>query len=1039
MSVGQTPQPAAAGAASSQVPEPSVEEEIDRLVARAWQRIAAAARPVACTYRLQLQPGILEFRDASALVGYLDALGISHLYASPILKCRRGSTHGYDIVDHGAINHALGDDADLAALDEALRRQGMRLLLDWVPNHMAIGSENPQWMDVLENGPAARSARYFDIDWRPVKPELASKVLLPILGDQYGVILERGELRLGYENGSFFIAYWEHRFPVAPRSYATVLALDLDRLHRKLGDEHPDLLELLSVLSSIRNLPGEAESDPARLEEQRREKEVVKRRLAALCNANSEVRAHVEQAVERLNQPSQVPATPRELHQLLEQQFYRLAYWRVAAEEINYRRFFDVNELVAIRMEDAEVFEHAHALLWGWVETDFVRCLRIDHPDGLYDPGEYFHRLQTRTLISQCRCAHAEQPSAIPWTDLEQPLGLRCSRELAGIPRSAALPLFIVVEKVLGRRERLPDGWCVSGTTGYDFLNAVNGIFVDREGAKGLDAAYTRFLGRRSDYQSIVRDSKKLILDSALASELQVLAHRLDCLSEAAPRTRDFTLGTLQAALAEVIAAFPVYRTYLPSGGGEVDVRDRQYVQTAVSQARRHSRAISPSVFEFIQSVLLQSSPEPDDSRRAAVQPLFSGKLQQLTGPAMAKGMEDTTFYSYNRLISLNEVGGEPDRIGVTASEFHAQNRERLSRAPGSLLSTTTHDTKRSEDVRLRIDVLSELPEQWLQLALQWARLNRRLKRPVAGSPAPDRNDEYFLYQTLLGTFPDSIPGPQDLDTFRARIEAYLTKAVRESKTHSSWIDPRPEYETALLEFTRALLARPFDHPFWRTFLELQRRLAWAGRQSSLSQLVLKAASPGTPDIYQGSELWDLRLVDPDNRSPVDFALRAALLEEMTRRGYEVGMEQLARELANSPDDGRIKLFVTWRSLTLRRNLAAAFAAADYQPLEAQGELADHVVAFSRSSSAGTVVAVTARLFVRLGVRTGQPCEGLATGRSWWRATRLPLPATLAASRFRDRFTERIVEVRPTGDRPELALSDVFATLPAALLEQLPG
>ncbi|MBI4869961.1 MAG: malto-oligosyltrehalose synthase [Candidatus Riflebacteria bacterium] len=1014
-------------------------EELASLLKNGWQVATAGARPVLSTYRVQLSPGSMDFAAAARLAPYLAALGVSHLYASPHLRARPGSTHGYDVVDHQAINPELGSEWDLECLHAALRENGLQMLLDWVPNHMAIGRQNPAWLDVLENGPSARSARFFDIDWAPVKAELANKVLIPILGDQYGVVLERAELQLRQEQGGIWLAYFDHRFPIGPKAYAIVLKLHLERLADSLGTDHPDLLELLSILTAIEYLPPRTETAPARVEERRREKEIIKRRLTALCEASAPMRAHLAAALEELNGRAGEPSSFRTLHELLELQGYRLAFWRTAAEEVNYRRFFDVNELAAIRVEDPEVFRQTHQLLWKWVQRGWVRALRIDHPDGLFDPGEYLLQLQTHALLACCQASReglARKPAPRP--DFEAALRQLCREELTALGKRTGLPLHVVVEKILGRRERLPDSWAVSGTTGYDFLNAVNGVLVDGAGAEELDRAYSQFLGCSVDYWTTVYESKKLILETALASELQVLAHRADRISEHDWRTRDFTLGALQAALAEVIACFPVYRTYIPQEGSELDSRDRKYVETAVALARKRSPATSRTVFDFLRNLLLKNHPA-DTSPEVLEQRLaFLGKFQQLTGPVMAKGMEDTTFYGFNRLVSLNEVGGEPDRIGVPPAQFHAQNLQRLSQAPGSLLSTTTHDTKRAEDVRLRIDVLSEIPQEWAEAAGAWARMNERLRRDHGGVPAPDRNDEYLLYQTLLGTWPDGNVGEAELDAYRQRIEAYVLKAAREAKTHTSWIEPSPEYEEALIGFARGLLSRSQDHPFWRSFHQFLPRVCWAARQSSLSQVVLKLASPGIPDIYQGSELWDLRLVDPDNRGPVDFERRARLLDGLAKRCRDLGPKQLAAEAAAYPEDGAVKLFVLWRGLTMRRERGLLFLTADYSPLECTGERAGHVVAFVRTSGPSAAIAAVGRLFVRLAREVGRDCSGVAAGEDWWGQTRLPLPQPLWGRQWRERFTDDVLQARVDGERGWLELGEVFSVLPVALLEALP-
>jgi len=901
---------------------------------------------------------------------------------------------------------------------------------------------------VLENGPNSPYARFFDVDWRPFKTGMADKVLVPILGDQYGVILERGELKLVYDHGAFEVRYWDHRFPVSIKNYARVLAHDIEKLVASAGADDVHLQELQSIVTALNNLPERGDADPSKLLEIRREKEVIKRRLAAVTEASEKVRAHVAHALEVYNGKPGEPETLTLLDQLLTNNAYRLAYWRVAGEEINYRRFFDINELIAIRMEDPEVFRHTHRLLMQWIAKGWVRAMRIDHPDGLYDPQGYFRRLQAHALVACCREAHTALGGDAyqPWEAIEQPLTDRCGAEVdAAAGAKPSLPLYVVVEKILARKERLPGSWAVNGTTGYDFLNAVNGVFVDRDGERVLSTLYSRIANQHMEFSDLVSECKRFVLQTAFAPEVQVLAHRLVRIAEGDYRTRDFTLGSLTDALTEIITFFPVYRTYVPQGKGKIDEHDRAYIEQAVARALRRSAATSASVFEFVKDLLLEKHPERSTPAQIEERQQFAGKFQQLTPPALAKGMEDTAFYRYNRLISQNEVGGEPEQMGVSPGSFHAQNRERARAGAASLLSTTTHDTKRGEDARLRIDVLSELPIAWRRQLSQWVRLNRRLKRELDGRAAPDRNDEYLFYQTLIGVWPGGRPDRAELDALSARLEAYMLKAAREAKLHTSWINPSPAYEEAVTAFVRAVLARPLDDPFWALFIPWTEHVTWAAVQSSLAQVVLKVASPGVPDFYQGAELWDTRMVDPDNRSPVDFAgLERRLDQLITRAAGEGGLSDLVRDLAAKPDDPAIKLFTVWRSLQLRRRHPEVFTAGDYVPLDTAGPHAGHVIALARTSSKATVVAVVGRLFARLREECAPALDpaslaGLAVGAPWWETTRVVLPPHLDRGRFKDQLTGRMVAVGGTAGQPSLAASEVFGTLPVALLEWQPA
>jgi (1->4)-alpha-D-glucan 1-alpha-D-glucosylmutase len=922
------------------------------------------------TYRLQLS-GNFTFRDAAEIVPYLDELGISHLYASPYLKARPGSAHGYDIIDHGALNPEIGSEEDYERLAEALRGRGMGQVLDLVPNHMGVfGRDNGWWLDVLENGPASRYARYFDIDWYPTnRAVLHGRVLLPVLGDHYRRVLEGGELGLTFEpeSGSFHVDYYEHRCPLDPGTYPMILARGVERLERRLGEDDPRLLELQSIVTAFENLPGRDEPDAERLEERRRESVVNKGRLARLCGESPEVRRFVEENARR------VGGDFGALHELLESQAYRLAYWRVASDEINYRRFFSINELAGIRMEDEEVFEATHGLVLELLKRGRVEGLRIDHPDGLYDPAGYFRRLQ------------------------------EAAEEVRGEP------VYLLAEKILAHHERLPEDWPVHGTTGYEFANLITGLFVDRAAESHLDRTYRRFTGRDEPFEELVYRCKKHIMRTALSSELNVLSRRLLAISEANRRAFDFTINGLRDAISEVVACFPVYRTYIT--GADVSGQDRRYVEWALAQARKRSLAADTSIFDFLRGILLLEVGE--EMREPAVG--FVMKFQQYTGPVMAKGLEDTALYIYNRLVSLNEVGGEPDRFGASPEAFHYLNSERAERWPHAMLSTSTHDTKRSEDVRARIDALSELPREWRENLLRWGRLNRSKKLVVDGEPAPDRNDEYLLYQTLLGAWP---PGEFGLEGFRKRVEEYMLKAAREAQVHTSWINANEEYEAAVSHFVRELLSDPESY-FLREFLPFQKKVAMIGALNSLSSTLLKLTAPGVPDIYQGNEIPDFSLVDPDNRRPVDYELRKRLLAELKALPPE-----RAPSLLEDPDDPRAKLYVTWKALAFRRERPDLFEAGEYLPLEVEGERADHVVAFARRSGEGVAVVVAPRL-----------CAGFPEGRGLlippraWDDTRVAL--STPGRRFRNLFTGGIV----LSGRRHLSVAEALADFPVALLE----
>src|SRR5215217_6141787 len=855
-----------AGQTSTELPIPAA-------AARDGQQVETERRIPAATYRLQFHAGFT-FADATALIPYLHGLGITDCYCSSYLQAVAGSLHGYDVADPTSLNPEVGTGDDYRRFVEILHAHGMGQVLDVVPNHMGIArSRNRWWQDVIENGPSSRYAKVFDIDWQPLKPELAYKVLLPILGDQYGTVLERGEIRLVYQDGAFCLRYFETTLPAAPRSYVQILRHRIDVLTRDLGDEHPELIELLSIITSLERLPPREEQDPERLAERHREKEVAKRRLGELVRRSEAIEAFIAENVRLFNGQPGVPSSVDLLDSLLGEQAYRLSHWRVASEEINYRRFFDINELAAVRMEDPDVFEEAHRLVFQLLQERAVTGLRIDHVDGLYDPADYLRRLQARV------------------------------REL-GVG-DGDRPLYIVVEKILGADEPLPDAWPVDGTTGYEFANAVNGLFVQHSNARAFDEIYARFTGDRTTFADIAYQKKKLIMQVSMAGEMNVLAHRLNLFSERNRHYRDFTLNILVHAIREIIACFPVYRTYVTAGFDPVSPRDTLYIDRAVDEAKRRNPASAGQVFDFVRDVLLKRADYiPEQERDEYLR--FVTRFQQTTSPVTAKGIEDTAFYVYNRLVSLNEVGGEPARFGVSPADMHAWLATRRQNWPSALSATSTHDTKRSEDVRARISVLSEMPVAWRLGLGRWSRLNKRHHTTVNAHAAPDRNEEYLLYQTLIGAWPfDAFQGNPG-EEFVERICEYMIKALREAKRHSSWLNPNPAWEEAVGNFVRQVLHPVRAARFLEEFRPFAARVAQCGIWNSLAQTLIKITAPGVPDFYQGTEVWDLSLVDPDNRRPVDYAHRRSLLERLPCRD-DAGAPPI-EDLVSSRADGRIKL-----------------------------------------------------------------------------------------------------------------------------------
>jgi (1->4)-alpha-D-glucan 1-alpha-D-glucosylmutase len=970
-------------------------------------RQAPQAQIPRATYRLQFHRDF-RFDDARRIVGYLDALGISHCYASPILKARPGSAHGYDIIDHTSLNPELGGQADFDRLAGSLHQRGMGLLLDMVPNHMGVmGSDNKWWLDVLENGPASSYAHFFDIDWALQKDELRGKVLLPVLGDHYGNVLDNGELRLVLDagRGELSVLYYEHRFPIDPREYPQFLGHRQERLLERLGGDHPHLLELQSLLTALANLPARNAGSEITAE-RNRDKEIHKQHFARLLDDDADIAWYIEENLAVFNGGRDHPEGRELLHKLIEAQAYRLSYWRVASDEINYRRFFDINELASLRMENEEVFAATHGKVLELIADGKVQGLRIDHPDGLYAPAQYFERLQEAVVTACCL-----GDSGAPWDD-------------------DRLPFYVLVEKILAPYERLPESWRVHGTTGYDFTNVCNGLFVDTSAEKTLEKCYSDFVRERVQLDELLYESKNLIMRVALSSELTVLANLLSRIAESDRHTCDFTLNGLREALREVVACMPVYRTYV---GGEAPTSDDiRYIDWALALARKRSRAADLQIFDFLREVLLTRIAEGKAQAYRQLVVSFAMKFQQYTAPVMAKGLEDTAFYSYNRLVSLNEVGGDPKRFGLTVGAFHRANQERARRWPHSMLSSSTHDSKRSEDVRARINVLSELGEDWRGHLRRWRVLNRRKKRNLEGQLAPSANDEYLLYQTLIGAWPlEPMDGPAH-EIFVERIVAYMLKAIKEAKIHSSWINPDTDYEGAVTVFVRELIGNPERSPFLSDFLPFQARVARLGMYNSLSQVLLKLAAPGAPDFYQGNELWDFSLVDPDNRRAVDFAHRQQMLEELQaldrlpKEAYTVAV----RNLFENWIDGRVKLYVIWRVLGLRRREPSLFRDGDYLPVNAVGSRSEHICSFARMHADRWVLVVAPRLFA--GVSDAQD-DGPLPG-SVWSDTWLELPAEFPERGIHNLLTAEPCSIHAREGIASLYMPELLAHFPVALL-----
>ncbi len=906
------------------------------------------------TYRLQFHAGF-RFEDATRIASYLAELGISHVYASPYLKARPGSTHGYDITDHLSLNPELGDEQSFRAMLAAFGAAGLGQILDFVPNHMGVGgADNPLWLDVLEWGPEAEHAGWFDINWDPDNHYLAGKLLVPFLGDQYGVELEKGNLTIKFdpeEGGLAIWAYDVHKLPLCPLHYDTVL-----------GHEDAELDRLGDMFADLRQWRPEV-GERAR---------ALKARLAGLIREKPDIRAVLDRSLAALN------ADWRALDALIQRQFWRPAYFGVAGDEINYRRFFNINDLAGLRVELPAVFRHAHALILPMIEDGVLDGLRIDHIDGLLDPKAYLDSL--RAAVQK--------------------------------------PFYLVVEKILAAHEALRPDWKVEGTTGYDFANLALGALIDPGAEQGFTEIYKSFAGVDAPFARVVYDSKMRIMENEMASELSALGRDAARIARQNPMTADFTRQILQRAIKQIVACFPVYRTYVDLDAGSDDA-DRRYLRWAVGQARRLDPAIDSTVFDFLGGALtgkLTLEPNSGFSRAAVLR--FAMKLQQYSGPVMAKGLEDTAFYRYNRFVALNEVGGDPQRFGLSAAAFHKANAERAKSWPRAMLATSTHDTKRGEDVRARLAVLADMPDEWGRQVQIWSRLLRARRGDVAGdAAAPGRNDEYLLYQLLVGSWPIELLDTSDasaLEDYGLRIKGALTKSMREAKVVSFWGAPDADYEDAMQSFAAAALD-PSNNAFLSSFLPFAQRVARLGVDNSLAQLALKLTAPGVPDIYQGCEMWDFSLVDPDNRRPVDFEARRRALGSivpMLAKSRQAAM----RELIDHWRDGRVKLAVTALLLDLRKRQEALFAEGSYEPLPLCGAKSDFALGFARTAGAAAVAVLIARY---PGRREADP--------EWGESA-----VTLAPGAWTDVLTSRRLEGGPA------LLAEIFATLPAAVLVKSP-
>ncbi|NMG11383.1 malto-oligosyltrehalose synthase [Brasilonema sp. UFV-L1] len=921
------------------------------------------------TYRIQFNSEF-GFDAAKAITNYLAELGISDLYASPIFKARAGSGHGYDVVDPTLLNPELGTQEAFDSLVQELQQHQMGWVQDIVPNHMAYDSQNKYLMDVLEYGPDSAYVDYFDISWNSPFAGKQEPILAPLLGNFYGDSLENGEIQLNYDERGLNVNYYSLKLPLKLESYARFLTQNLGKLAKTLGRRHPTFVRLLGVLYIVKNIPSETTA------QQRQDQAAfVKGLLWELYTDNSEVKTFIDENLQLFNGEPGKPESFNLLDNLLSEQFFRLCYWKVGAEEMNYRRFFTVNELISVKVEDLKVFRNTHDLICKLVSEGKFTGLRIDHIDGLYDPKQYIDRLREKTGDT-----------------------------------------YITVEKILQQGEDLPSDWSVQGTSGYDYLNYINGLFCKTDNEEQFTQIYSNFTGITASFEQVVPEKKHLIIDRNLAGDIDNLAFLLKTISGKYRYGNDFTINGLKRALAEILSRFPVYRTYVTEAG--ISEIDRAFVQEVTEAAKSYTPLLYHEL-NFIEKLLLL---EYDDFLSEAEKSqwlYFVMRVQQYTGPLMAKGVEDTALYVYNRFVSLNEVGGEPGHFGISPSEFHEFNQQRQSKWVHAMSTTSTHDTKRGEDTRARLNVLSEIPEEWQKQVRSWSDINRSYRKTVKRFTMPVRNDEYLFYQTLVGAFPFD---EEDIPSFVERVKDYVVKAIREAKVHTAWLRENSTYENAFTDFVTAVLEPSQENPFLKEFLPFQKWVAEYGIFNSLSQTLLKITSPGVPDFYQGSELWDLSLVDPDNRRPVDFETRQSYLKAIKEQA-NTDILKLIDELLAQKKDARVKLFLIVQALKARTEHLQVFQQGNYLPLEVTGKFKEHIIAFARNDGNKTIVTIAPRFFTSL----IQPGE-YPLGQEVWNDTSLKLP-TEVSSTWKDAITEQAVQSNGT-----LLIGEVLKYFPGALL-----
>lgn len=871
------------------------------------------------SYRLQMHSRF-NFAVLSEHIDYLHRLGISHLYLSPCLQAAPGSTHGYDVVDHHHINNEIGGSYGFERLTRLLAEKEMNIILDIVPNHMAVRCpENPWWWDVLENGQSSQFSSYFDVDWHIESDHFSNLILLPVLGNHYGIVLEAGELKIEHEQGKFTLHYFENVFPLAPRS----LSLILDRAYKDSG-----IKELGYLAGALEQLPHPSSSNIERILRRQRDKAVIYDMLADICKENPDYKKAINKAVSEINQNYD------ELDTLIGSQNYKLAHWKLSHYQVGYRRFFNINTLVGLRMEDEKAFNDSHRLVFELERAGKIDGFRVDHPDGLFAPTTYFNQL-----------------------------------------RNACPEAIIVVEKILEKNEHLSSTWPVSGTTGYDFLNLVNGLFIDEKGYNKLVKCWHEFIKETPDYPALVYSSKKRAINKLLGSEISRLAADLTVICEKHRRYRDFAHQQLYDALAEVAADFNVYRTYIQPETETVSAAETQSIKAAIERAKSRRPESEDYIFDFIADILLLKLRGEEES-------LFIRRFQQFTGPVLAKSLEDTVFYIFNPLVSLNEVGGDPHEPFTTVKRFHEWCQRISKDWPLTMLAGSTHDTKRSEDVRARLNLLSEIPDKWKTNVKKWKKMNASLR--ISG--VPDANTEYLLYQTLFATWPIE----------KERILQYMEKAVREAKAHTNWSNPDQKYESSLQDFINKL----YDNAeFIKSLADFASDQTEAGQTNSLLQLTIRLTAPGFPDIYQGCEVWNNSLTDPDNRRPVDLAHNLELLDQLENKNYREIMYELA--------SGLPKLFIIKTLLALRKQVPAFNQPDSYRPVDVLGSKNDDIIAYMRGNA---VIVIVPRLYL--------------SGTNRWDGARIIIPA----GRWQNVLTNKLI------DSGSNKIKDLLKDFPVAVL-----